>query len=458
MANPAEVADHDVDAYLTASAIPVRSSHASGTLDEARERLRRSPALPKANIFTAAVSGDVDAVRVLLTEEPSRATIKGGPHHWDALTWCCFSRWLRDERERAPHFTAVAQLLLDAGASANTGFHDPGPGSQWESALYGAAGVAFCAPLAALLLRHGADPNDDEVPYHAAEQYAHDVVAALLASPTPLSRDSLATLLLRKADWHDTDGVRQLLHHGVNPGYAGRWPITPLEQSIRRDNDLAIIELLVDALSAPRTNGASHSDAAELLTKAASIAAWHGRTDVLQLLAERGVELPHSGIDAIAVDSTFGDFAGVRARLAADATHKATFYARLPEFVGRCAANGALAPLGVLLQLAPSIDVRWRDGDGYWDIAPESTPLIVAAWRARHSVVSQLLDAGADVHATDARGRTALRRAVDACVHSYWQSQRRPTSVALLLEAGAQRDEIALPTGYDEIDRLLRAD
>ena len=436
-------------AFLVASAIPVNAWHASGTLHDARELLSAHPSLPAHSIYSAAVTGDAANVRRWLEEDPALATARGGPHDWDALTWCCFSRWLRDERDRASDFVAVARALIDAGASVHTGFtdHSHGPEPQFESALYGAAGVAFCAPLTALLLEYGADPNDEEVPYHAAEQYAYDVVAALLAAPVPLSRDSLATMLLRKCDWHDLQGVEQLLRHGVSPDHAGRWPHSPFVQAVKRDNDLAIIEALFDAGGDPTMafNGVS----------ALSLAAWHGRTDLLQLFAERGVELPQDGLNAVAVDASFGDLHAVRARLAQDSTMRESFMQRLPEFLGRCAGNGALAPLGVLLQLAPHADLRWQEGDGYWEIARESTPLHVAAWRAQHSTVKLLIEAGADVHARDAQGRTPLQRAVAACVSSHWSSRRQPTSVKALLEAGASTDGVMVPTGYDAIDELL---
>lgn len=60
------------------------------------------------------------------------------------------------------------------------------------------------------------------------------------------------------------------------------------------------------------------------------------------------------------------------------------------------------------------------------------------------------------VSATDALGRTVLQLAVKACVDSYWTEIRSPDSVRALLEAGASTAGIELPTGYDEVDELLR--
>ncbi|WP_306519765.1 ankyrin repeat domain-containing protein [Gemmatimonas sp.] len=378
------ISDASHDEFLVASAVPVAGSHRAGTLDDARGMLQADVTLVDRSIYAAAVCGNAVGVQRWLARNPALATTPGGPNDWDALTWCCFSRWLRDEPVRSADFVTVARALINAGASVNTGFTDEqhGPNTQFESALYGAAGVAFCAPLTALLLHHGADPNDEEVPYHAAEHYAHDVVTELLRAPVPLTRDSLATLLLRKCDWHDLQGVEQLLRHGADPNHPGRWPFTPLMQALRRDNDLAIIEALLDAgADAARTlNGAS----------ATSLAAWHGRTDALQVFAERGVELPHEGLDAVAVDVTLGDTMGVRARLFADQDLRDTFMWRLPEFLCRCAGNGSLAPLSVLLQLAPSPEVRWTEGDGYWHIPPNSTALDVAVLR-RQTAAERLI-------------------------------------------------------------------
>lgn len=102
-----------------------------------------------------------------------------------------------------------------------------------------------------------------------------------------------------------------------------------------------------------------------------------------------------------------------------------------------------------------SATALYPEGDGYFGIAKQSTALHVAAWRAWPEVVKELIARGAPVNAMDAENHSALQLAVKACVDSYWTDRRSPDSVRALLEAGASTDGIGLPTGYDEIDKLL---
>jgi hypothetical protein len=124
----------------------------------------------------------------------------------------------------------------------------------------------------------------------------------------------------------------------------------------------------------------------------------------------------------------------------------------LAEFSG----VGNLEGVRNLIDLGVSVTALYREGDGYFGIAKDSTALHVAAWRARTDVVNELIARGAPVNARDGQDRTALELAVKACVDSYWTELPSPQSVRTLLEAGASTEGIELPTGYDEIDKLLR--
>ena len=131
-----------------------------GSPDAAEAILSAHPEIAGSDIFTAAVLGDEAGVRRFLTADPAASTRKGGPHEWDALTYLCFSKYLRLDSSRSDGFLGAATALLDAGASANAGVWEPEhrPKPEWESVLYGAAGVAFHPELTRLLLERGGDP------------------------------------------------------------------------------------------------------------------------------------------------------------------------------------------------------------------------------------------------------------------------------------------------------------
>jgi ankyrin repeat protein len=95
------------------------------------------------------------------------------------------------------------------------------------------------------------------------------------------------------------------------------------------------------------------------------------------------------------------------------------------------------------------------EGDGYFGISKDSTALHVAAWKGIPSTVKLLIERGAPVSATEARGRTPLVLAVKACVDSYWTCRRTPESVEALLRAGASVSGVNYPSGYEEVDALL---
>src|SRR5229473_2193569 len=171
-----------------------------GSLDRSDAILAAHPEIAGGDIHTAAILGDDAAVRRFLELDPASATAKGGPRGWDALTYLCFSKYLRLDVTRSAGFVRAATALLDAGASANTGFWSKGEHKEFETALYGAAGVAHHPELTRLLLERGADPNDEEPPYHTPETYDNAALKVVVESGK-LNEDSLATMLLRKADW-----------------------------------------------------------------------------------------------------------------------------------------------------------------------------------------------------------------------------------------------------------------
>lgn len=436
--------------FIEAACSP-RHGHRSGTIEEAEMILARHPQVAASSIYSAAIVADETAVRAFLSRDRSAATAKGGPMGWDALTYLCFSRYLRLDPRRSDAFTRTARVLLDAGASPNTGWIEmidhPNPRPVLEAAIYGAAGVAQHAGLTRLLLERGADPNDEETAYHVIETDDNTVLKILLESGK-FNKRSLAVALLRKCDWHDLDGLRLVLEHGGDPNWMTGWGLTALHQSVRRDNRIQMIELLLDYGADPELPSRG-SESAIL------IAARRGRADALDLFEKRRIPINLTGVNALIAACARDHRDTIRSLIAAEPQLRSELFeaggTRLSEFSG----VGNLAGVRNLLDLGVGVAAIYAGGDGYFGVAKQSTALHVAAWRARHDVVKELIARGAPVNARDGEGRTALQLAVRACVDSYWKELRSPESVRALLKAGASTEGIELPTGYDEIDQLL---
>lgn len=439
------------DTFLEFACVDRHGWHGSGTLEHAEMIRSRYPEVSAANIYCASVLGEAATVRAFLARDPSLATAKGGPHGWDALTYLCFSRYLRIDKARSESLVDSARALLEAGGDANTGWSeyiDTPPRPVHEAAIYGAAGVARHAELTRLLLEHGADPNDEETPYHAAETYDNTVLQVLLDSGR-FHETSLATVAARKCDWHDDKGLDLVLDHGANPNYRTIWKFTPFQQSIRRDNGLVMIEALLDHGADPRLSNELDG------RNAFQMAAWHGRADILTTLERRGFDVRLEGLDELVAACARGDLEGARSLVRRNPGLLTQLLAVGGTLLAHFSGVSNDAGVRCLLALGVSSQALWPNGDGYWELAPGSTALHVAAWRANHEVVRTLIAAGAPVNAGDGRGRTPLQLAVRACIDSYWKYRRKPDSVAALLSAGASADGIDLPTGYSAIDELL---
>ena len=454
---PLEMAD-TVAAFIRAACVPRDAMHSSGTLERAEAVLAAHPEVASSDIHTAAILGDAAAVRRFLVLDARNATAKGGPYGWDALTHLCFSRYLRLDRARSDGFVASAKALLDAGASANTGWmevdHEPHP--EWESAIYGAAGLAQHPELTRLLLERGADPNDGETPYHVVETYDNTVLKILVESGK-LNDTSLTTLLLRKADWHDYEGIKWLLEHGADPNRATHWGRTAFHHALLRDNSISIIEALLDhgadpTLFAERPNTRQTAGPA---MSGVAMAARRGRGDVLELMERRGIAIELQGVERLIAACARNVSAKVRTIAEQEPELVRELVAQGGKLLAEFAGVGNTDGVRHLLDLGVDVNAVTEDGDPYFDVAKNSTALHSAAWRAWPSTVKFLLEHGAMVNALDAKGRTPLMLAVRACVDSYWKQRRTPESVEALLKSGATVRGVEYPSGYAEVDELL---
>jgi ankyrin repeat protein len=448
-----------LDAFIDAACVPLDTGHASGTLDRANALLAQHPDLARRSIQAAAVLGDADEVRRFVAADPASATATGGPRGWDPLTYLCFSRYLRLDRARSDGFVRAATALLDAGASANTGWmemhHQPEP--ERETVLYGAAGVAQQPELTRLLLERGADPNDEETPYHVPETWDNTTLKVLVESGR-LTDASLSMILLRKTDWHDYDGIKWLLERGVDPNVMTRWGKTALHNAVLSDNDLSIIELLLN-------HGADPSAIATRPERgsprpghrsAIAMAVRRGRGDVLNAFARRGAAIELQGLERLLAACALGDAGLVQIVAPEEPAAVNALRTDGGQFLARFAGVGNTDGVRLLLDLGVPIDAPFVEGESYFDVAPDSLAIHVAAWRASHATLRLLVERGSPIDRLDGKGRSPLMLAVRACVDSYWTRRRTPESVKALLDAGASIEGVASPSGYAPVDALIR--
>jgi ankyrin repeat protein len=423
-----------------------------GSLDRANTLLASHPELANRDIHLAAIVGDDAAVRGFLARDPASVTAKSGPHEADALNYLCLSKFLRLDPTRSDAFLRAATALLDAGADPNTGFWTKGEHKEFETALYGAAGVAHHAAMTRLLLERGADPNDGEAVYHTPEGY-DNAALQLLVETGKLRSESLSLMLLRKIDWHDLDGIRYLLEHGADSnGTWGRGGWRPLHHALTRSNWLEIIEALLDKGADPRLE----SDGMNAIV----LAAREGRNDVLAALAQRDVSIDRElhGVDRLIAACAMDDTATIRA-IATSAPELREQIIATPmggNLLAKFAGNDNAAGVRQLLDLGVAVTAPFAEGDGYFDEPKGSLAIHIAAWRAYPEIVKLLIERGSPVDLPDAKGRTPLALAIRAAVDSYWKYRRTPDSIAALLTAGASVRGVPFPTGYAEADDLLR--
>lgn len=423
----------------------IRASIWYGPLTEADSLLARNPELAGLSIYTAAILGDVQTVRNFISADPTLVARTAGPYGGNALVYCCMSKYLRLDKERSNAFLETARILLDAGADPNSGFWTKGAYPEFETALYGAAGIAHHADLTKLLLARGADPNDIEAVYHSPETYENDAMITLVETGK-ITAENLVLMLIRKHDLHDYQGVKYLLEKGVDPN--GRWSYTsPFHHALMRCNHIGIISLSLDY-------GADPALVCQDISAAAR-AAREGRSDVLAEFQKRGLAYHLEDIDKLIEACAFGNNALVQNIIGQDPTLLPDLLSISGTLLAKFSGTGNVHGVRQLLDLGVKVDTPFAEGDGYFEIPKRSLAIHVAAWRAQHDVVQLLIERGSPVDIPDANGRTPLQLSIRACVNSYWMDRRSPKSAELLLNAGAKCDQSMLPTGYDALDNIL---
>ena len=414
----------------------------------ARDMLDTHPELAGSNIHSAAAVGDPSLVEAFLVDDV-RLAISGYPSDGpEPLLYACHAglqTLLRaSERDRV----RTVQLLLDAGASANA-FISIGLNSDDRlSALYFAC-VSNNVAVARLLLERGADPNDGESVYHAAELNHRDCLELLVQHGADISsahahwgNSPLYFLAGYKESDHRsataTAGMQWLLEHGANPNvrsYAGAREDgapgvaeTPLHRVATFGLNVAAARMLIEhgaLVDMPRGDGRT----------AYVLAVRNGNLPVATYLADCGAQT-----ESLTPVDRF-----LAACLDANAHLARALLDTYPNLMSQLTAEDRQAmTLAVERESETSVRLMFALG---WKPSDESewggTPLHWAAWHGRVSMTRMLLDCGAPVNVRDSTyGSSPLAWA------SHGSTNSRPGSDAdyiaiteMLLAAGSTRAE-----------------
>src|SRR3989440_3716052 len=191
-----------------------------GRGDRAGRILALHPKIAAANLHTALVLGDADAVQARLERDPSLAAKPGGPRDWQPIHYVCYTALAHDSPPRAEGLAVIARRLIALGIDPNTRF-------PWlhhnvrRPVLWGASRHVRSLPLVQALLDAGADPNDGVTLPLAASAGDIAVLEALLAHGAKVDQawaTDGATSLYAILNWsRTTEGVNWLLAHGADP-------------------------------------------------------------------------------------------------------------------------------------------------------------------------------------------------------------------------------------------------
>jgi ankyrin repeat protein len=352
--------------------------------------LAANPELATYNVATAVILGDAARVRAEIARDPGLATRVDSRTGWTALHAVCASRWNQLDPARVDGLTAVARLLLDAGADPNGRAPGrPGRGGGWVPLRCAVAGTAN-PPIVALLLERGAVPADHDLYLAGFGGDDHQSLQLLLGATAGVAATA-EQALAAPVSLDDAEGVRLLLGAGADPR---RYrdddgsPASAVYEAVRQGCSAGLVELLLAHGADPDQPGPDGRSPFTLATV-------QGRDDLATVLLEHGAADSLADADRLLAACQRADRAAVAAQLAADPG--------LPGRIGeaqqaaaliRAAETGSVAALGLMLDLGFRIDAHGGDQG--------STALHAAAYAGSADAVRLLLSRGADMEARDA--------------------------------------------------------
>lgn len=407
--------------------------------------LARTPAIAKHSIYTACAALAADAVASWLAQKdfayPAPPSDQPG---FSPLLYVCTSRMHALGQSFANASLRCAQLLLDHGVDPNS-YVVGGSDDSRLPALYYAC-VGNNVPLVRLLLERGANPNDGESTYHAAELNRRECLELLLAHGAQISERHLhwnnTVLHFLAAHAAEIEGMQWVLEHGANPnvtsGDAGE---VPLHRAAARGH-IAMVDLLL-------THGADPN-----------IARIDGRTNYAFAVRSGSVavieKLRTAGAVAIGVTQQ-DELLGACMRADEPAARSiVTTNSRLIETLAPEDRNVFMDAAGkggvdaVRTMAAVGFDLSWEHADG-------GTAIHWAAWWGRPDVVKLLVQLAAPINVRDSTyGSSPIAWAAHGSTNCRRADASYCAIVDALIDAGAQY-EAAINRWNEPLQRMASA-
>lgn len=372
--------DEKVSAFVNAALF--------GSLDRANEFLEDNPEIANADLRTWLVLGNLEQVHQAIADDPAAATRKLGAHNnVPPIVYACFSKYLRARDERADRIIECARILLDAGESPNAGYcSDPEQPEKITPILYGATGVNNHPKLARILLLAGADPDDGESAYHAAEHCYVESLKLLEVFEADFSKrhapwnNTILYFLLGypEGDGGATDadrGIRWLLEHGADPRLTSYDSLsTPLHLIAKaRRGELVdwMIEFGAD-VNAQDADG--HTPLYYAIVR--------GNADAERALKEHGAQADLTPTDLFMAACSRGDDEAVQQALRENPQIVRELPPHYRQALPDACWQGSEVTAKTMLKAGFDVSVRGDMG---------GTPLHLAAWHGRSELVREIL-------------------------------------------------------------------
>ncbi|RVT48470.1 ankyrin repeat domain-containing protein [Rubrivivax albus] len=336
------------------------------------------------------------------------------------------------------HRTALehtVQTLLDHGADPNATWTDPDNPGQPLPVLYGAVARSRSLGIVERLLAAGADPNDNESLYHAAERDDPAFMSALVRAG---ARWTGTNALFRQLDHEHPAGLAAALALGADPNERGPGGRRALHHALMRGRGADSVRRLLD-------HGADPAAPDDVGFIAADYAVRAGDRASLALLPTPGAA-PRTMRDeeAFAAACAAADEAQARTLLARDAKLVSRLPPHLLRLLPEQAQRGRHDAVALMLALGWPVAVK-----GDWD----ASALNQAAFRGDAAMVRLLL--AHDAHWDERNGYGG--NVVGSCLHAACNEPVAGGDYAavlgLLLDAGAPAPEDldALPSDLQDV-------